>query len=264
MNVQDSEGIGDPTGAGSEVRTIAHRGASRDRPENTISAFDEALKQGADAIELDLQLSRDGVPVVYHDRTLARAGGGRRRVARLDLRQLRQLDAGSKFAAEFRGQTIPTLAEVLERYGGRTMLLLEIKAREKDPERLRELVRASVGLIRGYEVAERVQLLSFDHELLTEAADLAPGVGRVLNVRPAPELDDALRARLPGLAALSADVRSLTLQYAAAVRGAECPLLVYTCNSARRVRLALKAGAVGIMSDRPGWLARGLRTGEIH
>jgi glycerophosphoryl diester phosphodiesterase len=246
------------------VLAIAHRGASRDRPENTLIAFDEALNQGADALELDLQFSRDGVPVVYHDKTLARAGGGRRRVARLDMWQLRQLDAGFKFAPEFRGQTIPTLAEVLERYGQRTKLLLEVKNRESDPDRLRELMRAVIGLIRGYDVAESVQVLSFDYELLTEAADLAPGVGRVLNVRPGPLLDDALRARLTALSALSADVRGLTPEFAAAVDHAGCPLYVYTCNSTRRVRTALNAGAAGIMSDRPGWLARGLRTGELE
>jgi len=248
---------------GTGVLVIAHRGASRDRPENTISAFDEALDQGADALELDLQFSRDGVPVVYHNKTLARAGGGRRRVARRDLRQLRQLDAGFKFALEFQGQTIPTLAEVLERYGQRTRLLLEVKIRETDPDRSRELMRAVIGLIRGYEVAESVQVLSFDYELLIEAADLVPGVGRVLNIRPGPLLDDALGARLTALSALSADVRSLTPDFAAAVDRAGCPLYVYTCNSARRVRAALNAGAAGIMSDRPGWLARGLRTGEF-
>ena len=80
---------------------IAHRGASRDCPENTLAAFDEALRQGADGIELDVQFTQDEVPVVFHDKTLTRAGGGRRRVAGLSFRELRELDA----AARFEGRT---------------------------------------------------------------------------------------------------------------------------------------------------------------
>ena len=79
------------------IQAIAHRGASRDCPENTLAAFDEALRQGCDGIEMDLQLSRDGVPVIYHDRTLTRAGGGRHRVVSRDLAELRTLDVGARF-----------------------------------------------------------------------------------------------------------------------------------------------------------------------
>ena len=132
----------------SRAWAIAHRGASRDRPENTLSAFDEALRRGADAIELDLQLSRDGVPVVYHDRTLARAGGGRRRMSQLTLAQLRRLDAGFRSDA-FGGERIPTLTAVLRRYARRTRLLLEIKTRERDGlQRHLELMRAVADQVR--------------------------------------------------------------------------------------------------------------------
>ena len=88
---------------GAPVLVIAHRGASRRRPENTLPAFDEALRLGCDAIELDVQLSRDGVPVVFHDKTLSRAGAGRKRVAGLKLAELRSLDAGVGFDAAYRG-----------------------------------------------------------------------------------------------------------------------------------------------------------------
>ena len=107
---------------------IAHRGASKEFPENTLIAFDEALGRGADGIECDLQLSRDGVPVIYHDRTLTRAGGGRKRVSRLDLAQLERLDPGARVDARFRGQHIPTLERLLDRYADKTRLLLEIGA----------------------------------------------------------------------------------------------------------------------------------------
>ena len=242
---------------------IAHRGASRDRPENTLAAFDEALRRGADAIELDLQLSRDGVPVVYHDRTLARAGGGRRRVSQLTLTELRRLDAGLRSDA-FRGERIPTLAAVLRRYARRTRLLLEIKARERDgPQWNLELMRAVADQVRRSKMQRRVLILCFDGRVLDLAAHIAPGLRRVLNVRPLPVLTRGLRARLSSLWALSADVRTLTPGYAAAVHRAGCRLLVFTCNTPVTVRHAVDAGAKGLMSDRPGWLVDRLRRPEV-
>ncbi len=237
---------------------IAHRGASRDHPENTRAAFDAALRQRCDAIELDLQLSRDGVPVVYHDKTLARAGGGRRRVAQLDLAQLRRLDAGIHSGTAFRGQKILTLEETLTRYGNRTRLLLEIKTREgrSGTARHHQLARTVSELVRRSEVERNVMLLCFDQAVLEASARVAPGLRRVLNVKPRPYLDATLRRRLVSLWALSADVRTLTPRFAAAVRRAGRPLLVFTCNTTRSVRVALRAGAIGIMSDRPDWLRR--------
>jgi glycerophosphoryl diester phosphodiesterase len=240
------------------VWVIAHRGASREYPENTRAAFDAALRQRCDAIELDLQLSRDGVPVIYHDKTLARAGGGRRRVAQLDLAELRRLDAGSRCGPAFRGQRIPTLEETLKRYGNRTRLLLEIKTREgrNGTNRHHLLARSASELVRRMAVEHNVMLLCFDHAVLEASASVAPGLRRVLNVKPRPYLDAALKRRLGSLWALSADVRTLTPRFAAAVRRAGRPLLVFTCNTSRSVGAALRAGAIGIMSDRPDWLRR--------
>lgn len=243
------------------VLVIAHRGASRRRPENTLAAFDEALRVGCDAIELDVQLSRDGVPVVFHDKTLSRAGAGRKRVAQLDLPELRRLDVGGRFDAAYRGAHIPTLEEVLCRYGGRTRLLVEIKTREgvRGRERHLELARAVAARVRASDARRDLSVLSFDVNVLDEISRVAPELPRVLNVRPLPALARGLRGRLASLAALAVDVRSLTLSYAAQVREAGCPLFVFTCNTPRRVDQALKAGANGIISDRPGWLAGYLR-----
>jgi glycerophosphoryl diester phosphodiesterase len=240
---------------------IAHRGASRDCPQNTFAAFDAALDHGCDGIELDVQLSLDGVPVVYHDRTLARAGGGRRRVHRTTLDELLRLDPGARHAPRFAGQRIPTLDEVLRRYAGRTRLLVEIKAREGHAGRSRhhELARKT-----ALAVDERIPrgegyLLSFDAGVLDACAEVAPDVPRVLNLRPGPVLDTAQRKRLGSLAGLSADVRGLTANFGAAVLHARRLLFAFTCNTPRTVRRAVEAGASGVMSDRPDWLGAWLR-----
>jgi glycerophosphoryl diester phosphodiesterase len=240
-------------------RVIAHRGASWDCPENTLSAFDEALRQGCDAMELDVQLSRDGVPFVYHDRTLAKAGGGRRRVHRLDAAELARLDAGAWFGERFRGERIPRLDAVLSRYGKRTRLLIELKSREERPRGRQQALAAAVATsIREAGLAERTFCLSFDLAVLDALATCAPEIPRVLNLRPPRALGSKLARRLPALDALCVDVARLTPGFAAAVREAGTPLLVYTCNTAERVRRALDAGASGVISDRPAWLAEHL------
>ncbi len=85
--------------------TIAHRGASAVAPENTISAFKEAIRIGADMIELDVRLSRDGEVVVFHDQDLSRTTDGNGPVEERSLTELRQIDAGSWFSDEFKGRS---------------------------------------------------------------------------------------------------------------------------------------------------------------
>jgi glycerophosphoryl diester phosphodiesterase len=241
----------------SGVRVIAHRGASAECPENTLAAFDEALRQGCDGIELDVQLSRDDVPVIYHDRTLAKAGGGRRRVHSLDAAELRRLDAGAWLDKRFAGQHIPTLDEVLARYGRRTRLLVEIKARSgrfHDGARNLRLARAVATRIKKMKLQTRAMVLCFDPAVLRCCAETAPGVRRVLNLRPPRTMTKTVRGVLPLVHALSADIRSLTPRFAAEARDEGCPVVTYTCNTPRRVDRALDAGVTGIMSDRPGWL----------
>ncbi len=246
---------------GGPTWVIAHRGASTDCPENTLAAFDEALRQGCDGIELDLQLSRDGVPVVYHDKTLGLAGHGHERVGQVDFAELAKLDVGSWLDERFRGQHIPSLDEVLERYGKRTRLLLEIKTREgrAGRERHHRLARTVARMVQQKGLESNVMLFSFDTAVLEACADEAPGIRRVQNLKPPPVPILNLRDRICSLWALSVDVRTLTPTFAAAARRDGVPLLVFTCNTERRVESALAAGAIGVMSNRPGWLAEYLR-----
>ena len=122
---------------------IAHRGASGTRPENTLCAFRRAEALGAQMIELDVQLTRDGEVVVIHDWTLARTTDGRGRVASRTLRELRRLDAGAWFDPAYRGETIPTLREVLDAV--RMRVNVELKARGDDglEARALDVVRAA-------------------------------------------------------------------------------------------------------------------------
>ena len=115
---------------------VAHRGASAHAPENTIPSFELAVRQGADAIELDVHLSADGQVAVIHDETLERTTTGSGSVASLTMDQIRSLDAGARFGdGSFAGQglRVPTLPEVLDWLPQGVGLVIEIKARTAVP-----------------------------------------------------------------------------------------------------------------------------------
>ncbi|MFP4638781.1 MAG: glycerophosphodiester phosphodiesterase [Spirochaetaceae bacterium] len=116
--------------------TFAHRGYSARAPENTMPAFREAAEAGVPGIELDVRLSRDGVPVVIHDPDLLRLAGSDATIAELTVAELAEADVGSWLSREFAGTGIPTLAEVFDTFGERFYYDIEIKHRSGDPNPL--------------------------------------------------------------------------------------------------------------------------------
>jgi glycerophosphoryl diester phosphodiesterase len=112
---------------------IAHRGASAYAPEHTFPSWDLALELGADYIEQDLQMTRDGVLVVMHDPTLDRTTSGTGEVIAHTIEQIKQLDAGSWFGPKFAATEVPTLREVFERYGRQANYYIETKNPEETP-----------------------------------------------------------------------------------------------------------------------------------
>lgn len=111
---------------------IAHRGFSSKAPENTPAAFDLAIQSGFPNIELDVQLSSDGVPVIIHDTTLDRTTNGLGNVANYNLEALQQLDAGTWFDPKFKDERILTLDELLDNYTHKAHLHIELKSDEPE------------------------------------------------------------------------------------------------------------------------------------
>jgi glycerophosphoryl diester phosphodiesterase len=145
----------------------AHRGASGRAPENTMAAFLAAETDGADGIELDLHLSRDGVPMVIHDERLERTTNGTGLVAHRSLVELQRLDAGAWYGPTFAGERLPTLADVLAWASDRLRLNLEVKT-------------AAAGRAVHSALADfprcRVLISSFEHRMLTALRDLDPAL----------------------------------------------------------------------------------------
>ncbi|HEX9075950.1 MAG TPA: glycerophosphodiester phosphodiesterase family protein, partial [Anaerolineae bacterium] len=138
---------------------IAHRGASNWAPENTLAAFQRACALGADGIELDVTLTRDGVPVVIHDDTVDRTTNGKGAVAQMTLEEIRSLDAGSWYSAEFRGEKIPTLAGVLQAVGQCGLVDIELKGTKLKADGLEA---AAIRAVESAGMHERVILSSFN------------------------------------------------------------------------------------------------------
>lgn len=152
---------------------LAHRGASFDAPENTVAAFLLARRQGADGIELDTTLSRDGVPVVIHDLMLDNTTDGSGPVHDMDLRALKALDAGSHFDVEFRGERIPTLDEALETVGLDMTINIELKTTTWRPEGLEQAV---LRIIRHHGASSQVIISSFNPFALRRFRALASDI----------------------------------------------------------------------------------------
>jgi len=244
---------------------IAHRGNSAEAPENTAAAFDAAFEAPIDGIELDVQLSADGVPVIHHDATVAKLGGGRRRISSLNWSDLRTLDAGGWKSRRFRALRLLTLADFLDRWGGRTWLLLEIKARpgDRDPEWHRALTERTVEEVKRRNLEGGVLLLCFDDSVLRTARRCAPRIRTVRNFAQLPRPEARAREVLTELFAASVDVRALTPRFVELAHELGRPVLAYTCNTQSAVKRALTAGADALMADDPAHLAALVRGGAV-
>lgn len=144
------------------VMVIAHRGFSGAAPENTLTAFQKAVEAGSDMIELDVQFSKDRKLVVLHDDTLERTTNGRGRAVDFTLEELKNLDAGSWFGAQFSGEKIPTLKEVLELAQGRVLINIEIKHPEHGQYSIAELAERALKEVKNARMIDRVIFSSFN------------------------------------------------------------------------------------------------------
>ncbi len=154
---------------------FAHRGASAHAPENTLAAFELALKQGAPAIEFDVKLTADRQVIIHHDQTLDRTTNGSGSITKQPLAALRELDAGSKFSADFRGEKIPTLDEVFDSLGGKLFMNVELTNYASPFD---GLVDEVVRLVRKHGLEGQVLFSSFFPTNLTRARRLLPSVPR--------------------------------------------------------------------------------------
>lgn len=255
-----------------DVQVIAHRGASWDAPEHTFAAYDLALAQGADWIEQDLQMTRDGQLVVLHDDSLDRTARGPAAdcsglVREKTLAQLANCDVGSWFNAEyperaqgaFVGARIPTLDDVLTRYAGRARFYIETKNPDEAPAMVDSLLAAlrRHRLVGRGATAGRVFVQSFSSASLRRLHDREPLLPLVQlwdEEIPAGELEatlDWVRAYAVGFGPNRRMV-SQRMVDAAQARGLD--VHPYTVNAEPTMVFMLGLGVDGMFTDRPAAL----------
>ncbi|HEY6094601.1 MAG TPA: glycerophosphodiester phosphodiesterase [Gallionellaceae bacterium] len=231
----------------------AHRGANREAAENTRSAFERALHYAIDGMETDIQLSRDGVPVLWHDRLLGKLGMASRHIDDFDHAQLQQMDFAAHFAGSTHSEGIMSLREFITAYRPRTRLLLEIKNRDwEKADRHASKVRQTLDLL-GEVDSARIQVSSFNLSSLVYANEYRPGFPLVYNFEDDQTLADARRvlAEHPFLHGLCLPIATLDEAMVQLLRAQGKRVAVYTCNSEAEIGKALQLGVDILISDVP-------------
>lgn len=227
----------------------AHRGASGLAPENTMAAMRKALDYPfVEWIELDVQLSKDGVPVVMHDDTVNRTTGRKGRVADYTAAELAAMDAGGWFAPEFRGEPVPTLEQVLEFAAGKCRLNVELKTYGG---RYPGIEAAVAALLRRHGLIEETVVTSFDPTALRRVKGAEPRLttGLIIDAAP-PGLEHAL-ARL-GASFLSIGWSRLTAERMTAFRKAGLTVMAWTVDHKPKMRrIAAMGGDIIICTNYP-------------
>lgn len=236
---------------------FAHRGANKEAAENTRSAFDRALEYSIDGIETDVQLTRDEVAVLWHDRFLGKVGLPLKHIDDFDHAQLQAMNFAAHFFSAAEPEGIISLKEFLDAYRKRCRLLLEIKNREwEQPVRHEIKVRQTLelaGAFSGAVQGDAIIVSSFNLASLVYAHQCAPDFPLVCNFETDQTFADAQRilSEQSFLHGLCLPIESLDEPIVRLLRDHGKCIAVYTCNSDAEIGKALGLGVDILISDVP-------------
>jgi glycerophosphoryl diester phosphodiesterase len=238
---------------------IAHRGESFDAPENTLAAVNLAWERDADAVEIDVQLSKDQKIVVIHDENTKRTGGRRKLVKNQTLKELKELDVGIYKDKKWKGEKIPTLSEILETVPNDKKLIIELKSDHQIINELKDEIHNSNLAI------EQVEIISFNILTVTMAKKVMPEH----NVLWISELDYSFLRRIfsPSLDKLISDTIKNNLdgldvwagnmvdeKFVERIKSEDLMLYVWTVNDPNKAMWLKSIGIDGITTDRAQWI----------
>ncbi|WP_018127009.1 glycerophosphodiester phosphodiesterase [Balneola vulgaris] len=231
---------------------IAHRGASAYYPENTMPAFKAAVEMNADMIELDVLLSKDNVPVVFHDKYLDKKSNGQGLLSDYTLSELKKLDAGSWFHEKFKGVQIPTLQEVLEFTSGKIALNIEIKTEAVSAEN-NTIEKSVIDLVERYNLENEVIISSFDYRAIERVKSLNPKIQTALlyerqqsyGREPVDLVKDYK------VDAFNFSANECAANWLSQLNTHQIPFFIYTVNDPGMMKSLIEKGAKGIFTDKP-------------
>ncbi len=249
------------------VQRVAHRGGSRLAPENTMAAFRNALTLPVDAVELDVQMSRDGHLIVFHDNTVERLTNGEGNILDLDFATLRSLNAAAHFSGGWpEPEQIPTLSEVLSLVKERARVYIEIKTSKRDGVygRYSHIAEAVLNEVRSVRMLHRVLIISFDWPILLHIKSLEPRLqtGAIVSREQwNPDVKDALpelfqHVRKLGCSWINMDRGLFTDTLPDAMHGQGLKLGLWTVNTVEELQRFAAAEVDSLTSDRPDLFAQ--------
>ena len=231
---------------------FAHRGASKEAAENTRSAFDKALSYAVDGMETDVQLSRDEITVLWHDRFLNKLGLPDKHIDDFDFDQLRAMNFAGHFAPGMH-ESIVRLQEFIDAYRQRCRLLIEIKNREWEPSARHDIkVRQTLNLA-GPVNGDAIMVSSFNLASLVYAHQYQPAFPLIYNFETDQTVADMQRvlAKHPFLHGLCLPIENLDQLMVKLLRDHGKCIAVYTCNSDDEINKALRFKVHILISDFP-------------
>jgi len=237
---------------------FGHRGASRYAPENTVAAFDLAISQGGNALELDTMLTSDGIPIVIHDHTLERTTNETGMVNRKIVDEIRELDAGLYFSEEFRGEKVPLLEDMLIRYQDKILINIELKNYHSPKDELASIV---LEMVESLGMLDHVIFSSFLPRNLKILRSLQPAA-KVALLTPKGILGVLFRSvffhgQSPEIIHPSFDVVTRESIENEHRRGRR--VNVWTVNDPQTARNLIDWGVDGLITDDPGALLKLLK-----
>ena len=251
---------------GTSVTIIGHRGAAAVAPENTLAAFRAAMPD-ADVLELDVHLTLDDSVVVMHDATVDRTTDGKGAMLELTIAEIAALDAGSWKGDEFKGEPVPTLAQVLDMVNGTRVVLVELKW--PDQGIYKNLVSRVVQLIRDRKAESWVIVQSFEYEYLQQLRQLAPDITAYQLLYgylsfPPVYMDRSFHVGsypiVEGVKGLAINYNFLSPSLVTALHDQGLKAVTWTVNDPADIRRVANLGVDGIISDNPGAVRTALGT----
>ncbi|MBS1255663.1 MAG: Glycerophosphodiester phosphodiesterase [Deltaproteobacteria bacterium] len=247
---------------------VAHRGFSGQYPENTCAAFEAAIIAKVDMIEIDVCLTRDRIPVVIHDHTLDRTTDGTGLVSERSLSEIKKLDAGSWFGAEFKGETIPTLEEMLLLIRGRVSVNIEIKPECFESSAPADAIEVQVcELVKQLGMADSVLISSFQHSFFPRIKKWHSDQNITASLRTAPleEVHQSEEYTLNLCRKLNAysfhpDDNLVTPSLIKKLKANGIKTIPYTINDEKRMKQLIDWGITGIITNEPERMWKVLRT----
>ena len=240
-------------------KIIGHRGAAHYAPENTIESIHTAADMGIEWVELDVKLTKDNVPIIFHDDTLDRTTNGTGPVAEKTYEEIKELDAGSWFGETFIGAKIPTLEEAVDALLERNIgLNLEIKP---CPGREKETAEVALDLLSQiWDDHDKILISSFSHVSLETALDLAGDWNRALLLDEEWPENWAELAEYFNVVAIALDGNTVTREMVEDAIDMEKHILAYTINDPIRARELQGWGVDSFFSDEPDVISENLLT----